>query len=113
MAPPVKVCPHLLMKKFIHSNTAVIATAFLIPAIIAFHPTPETATAAHAVLLLELIVGAISAGVILWILPGIIATKRRHSNASSIWLIAIFLGWSIFGWVAALIWACSTDAVKA
>ena len=100
------------MKKFIHSNTAVIATTFLIPAVIAFHPNPETATGALAILLLELIVGAISAGVILYILPGIIATKRQHSNASSIWLVAIFLGWSLFGWVAALIWACSADSVN-
>jgi hypothetical protein len=44
----------------------------------------------------------------LWLLPGIIASKRKHPNAESIWLITIFLGWSVFGWIGALVWSCSS-----
>jgi hypothetical protein len=44
----------------------------------------------------------------LWLLPGIIASKRKHPNAGSIWLITIFLGWSLFGWIGALVWSCSS-----
>jgi hypothetical protein len=47
---------------------------------------------------------------LLWLLPGIIASKRHHHNCASIWLVTIFLGWSFIGWVVALVWAFSNPA---
>ncbi len=38
-------------------------------------------------------------------LPMIIALKRNHKNKIPIILINIFLGWSLVGWVIALVWA--------
>ena len=38
-------------------------------------------------------------------LPGIVATRRHHPNALAIWLINIFFGWTLIGWVIALVWA--------
>jgi hypothetical protein len=49
----------------------------------------------------------IAALVFIWLLPGIIASKRQHPSAAAIWMITIFLGWSFFGWLAALVWAAS------
>ncbi len=43
--------------------------------------------------------------IILYILPGIIASVRKHSSAVAIWLVDIFLGWTVLGWFIALIWA--------
>ena len=96
------------MKKIIHSNTAVIAATFLAPPIaglLGFCPEDP----AIGVLSMELGFAAIWLVFLLWALPGIIATKRQHQNANFIWLVTVFLGWSGFGWIAALIWACSAD----
>lgn len=43
----------------------------------------------------------------LYVLPGIIASSRGHHNQMPIWIINIFLGWSLLGWVGALAWACT------
>lgn len=56
------------------------------------------------------IVFAIAGGcaLVLWItfLPTFIAYWRAHPNRVPILLLNIFFGWTILGWVAALIWAC-------
>lgn len=41
----------------------------------------------------------------LYLLPGIIASSRDHASAMGIWLLNIFLGWTLVGWVAALVWS--------
>jgi hypothetical protein len=46
----------------------------------------------------------------LYFLPGIVAHMRRHHNENSIVLLNLFLGWTVLGWLAALIWSAS--AVK-
>lgn len=45
--------------------------------------------------------------VAIYFLPAIIATKRDHPNGVSIIVLNFFLGWTLIGWVAALVWACS------
>jgi hypothetical protein len=47
-----------------------------------------------------LIVGA-------YLLPGIVASLRGHHNAGAIWLTSLLLGWTGFGWIAALIWSAT------
>ncbi|MNC33244.1 hypothetical protein D3C75_816290 [compost metagenome] len=42
---------------------------------------------------------------VLYLLPGIIASSREHKNSAAIWVLNIVLGWSFLGWVAALVWA--------
>jgi hypothetical protein len=44
-------------------------------------------------------------GLTLWLLPGFIASGRKHHNRFAIWLVTILLGWSGIGWLVALIWA--------
>lgn len=46
-------------------------------------------------------------GFCLYFLPGIIAGFRGHHNAVAIQLLNLFLGWSVIGWIAALIWAAT------
>lgn|SRR3989338_2070072 len=41
----------------------------------------------------------------LYFLPSIIAGMKRKENAISILILNIFLGWTILGWIGALIWA--------
>lgn len=37
--------------------------------------------------------------------PTIIAYRRGHHNWEAIGAVNMFLGWTILGWIAALIWA--------
>lgn len=42
---------------------------------------------------------------LLYMLPTIEAKLRGHANIASIALVNLFLGWSLIGWVVALVWA--------
>ncbi|STY91640.1 superinfection immunity protein [Leclercia adecarboxylata] len=44
-------------------------------------------------------------GLVIYLLPGVIASSRMHKNSTAIWVLNIVLGWSFLGWVAALVWA--------
>lgn len=44
----------------------------------------------------------------LYLLPGIVASSRRHHNLNAIWILNILLGWTFIGWVGALVWACTS-----
>lgn len=46
-------------------------------------------------------------GSVVYFLPTINAKSRKHPNASSIFLLDLFLGWTLIGWVAALVWSAS------
>ncbi len=45
-----------------------------------------------------------------YFLPGAIAKNRHHHNAGAIWALNILLGWTMLGWIGALVWALT--AVK-
>ncbi len=47
-------------------------------------------------------------GLVLYLLPAFIAYQRAHSNRHAILLINLFLGWSIIGWLGALIWSATS-----
>lgn len=40
-----------------------------------------------------------------YMIPSIIASLRKHHNAFAIFLTNLLLGWTVIGWVVALIWA--------
>lgn len=46
-----------------------------------------------------------------WI-PPMVAAVRHHPNARAIFVLNLFLGWTIFGWVGALIWASTAIPKK-
>ena len=45
----------------------------------------------------------------LYFLPTIIALIRKKRNTVAILLLNFFLGWSLVGWVIALVWASTSD----
>jgi hypothetical protein len=49
--------------------------------------------------------------ILVYFLPSLIASNRKHNNVNPIQALNIFLGWTALGWIAALIWAL-TDNVK-
>lgn len=44
-----------------------------------------------------------------YLLPTGIAVGRKRSNAGSIFVVNLFLGWTLIGWVVSLAWAVATD----
>ncbi len=44
-----------------------------------------------------------------YLLPASVAGIRDHRNAAGIFLLNFFLGWTILGWIGALIWAVSAQ----
>lgn len=46
---------------------------------------------------------------VLYFFPAIVASSRRHRNRSAILCLNFFLGWTVLGWVAALVWACTNE----
>ncbi len=47
----------------------------------------------------------IGLGIVAYFIPGIIAVTRRHRKVTSILLVNLFFGWSVLGWIFALVWA--------
>ena len=45
----------------------------------------------------------------IYFIPVIIAYIRRHNNILAITILTIFLGWTFFGWLAAVLWALNSD----
>jgi len=50
-------------------------------------------------------------GFVMYFLPSIIALVRSKRDVTGIVLLNFFLGWTMIGWVVALIWALKTDVV--
>jgi Superinfection immunity protein len=48
-------------------------------------------------------------GFVLYFLPAIIAFARSKRDAISILVLNFFLGWTMIGWVIALVWALKED----
>src|SRR5262245_55278826 len=61
------------------------------------------------ILLLISLVPTIIASIPLYFLPTIIASIRRHRNRMAIGALNLLLGWTVIGWVAALVWAFIAD----
>jgi hypothetical protein len=48
---------------------------------------------------------------IFYFLPTVIALVRSKRDALSIFLLNFFLGWTLVGWIVALVWAFKVDVV--
>lgn len=48
-------------------------------------------------------------GLPVYFAPSFVATSGKKKNSSAIMVLNFFLGWSLVGWVAALVWAMVAD----
>ncbi|MGA7424200.1 MAG: superinfection immunity protein, partial [Candidatus Sulfotelmatobacter sp.] len=48
-------------------------------------------------------------GFVMYFLPSILAFARSKRDTTAIVLLNFFLGWTMIGWVVALVWAVKTD----
>lgn len=49
-------------------------------------------------------------GVFLYFLPAVVAAYRQKRNAGAIAVLNLLLGWTVLGWIIALVWAVTEDA---
>lgn len=47
--------------------------------------------------------------IIIYFMPASVASNRLHMNRTSIMVLNLFLGWTLIGWLIALIWAYSAN----
>jgi hypothetical protein len=47
--------------------------------------------------------------ILVYFLPFVVAAARKHRFSTAIGLLDLLLGWTVFGWLAALIWAVNRD----
>ena len=48
---------------------------------------------------------------IFYFLPFAIAFNKKRANSGAIFALNLFLGWSLIGWVVALVWAMKDEQV--
>ena len=58
-----------------------------------------------------LVMVSLIVGVVLYFLPTIIVVKRQTANVTPIVLVNLLLGWTVIGWIIALIWSLSAQGV--
>jgi hypothetical protein len=46
----------------------------------------------------------------LYFLPAIVAAARKHRQSAAIFMLDVLLGWTLIGWVAALVWSLTQPA---
>jgi hypothetical protein len=49
-------------------------------------------------------------GTVMYFLPSIVALAKSKRDLLAIFLLNFFLGWTMIGWVVALVWAAKSDA---
>ena len=53
------------------------------------------------------LIAAVAMGI--YFLPTTIADEKRHKNTTAIFIVNLFFGYTVIGWVIALIWALTED----
>jgi hypothetical protein len=56
------------------------------------------------------IVLALVVFLIIYFIPFLAALGNAHRQCGAIFILNLFLGWTLIGWVAALVWACTKPA---
>lgn len=49
-------------------------------------------------------------GLGVYFFPVVCAWSRDHSNTTAIFVLNLFLGWTVIGWVGAMVWAFTNPA---
>lgn len=61
--------------------------------------------AGFVLLMFWIIVGFVT----LYFVPAIVAFSRKHNSKVAILVVNFVFGWSLVGWIIALVWACTRN----
>ena len=70
--------------------------------------TPTVARGNGAIVVVAWLLTVLTVG---YMLPWAVAVTRRSSNSTSVALVCLFLGWTVIGWIVALVMACTGSSV--
>jgi hypothetical protein len=59
------------------------------------------------------LLGALAVVLGLYFLPSFVAGHRRHPSGGAVIILNLLLGWTLLGWVVALVWAMTGEAGSA
>jgi hypothetical protein len=48
-------------------------------------------------------------GLAIYFIPCFVSGAKHKTNGIAIAMLNLFLGWTLVGWVVALVWACTND----
>ncbi len=68
-------------------------------------PMPSPSPVAEVVGGMSILTVLMILSVLMYFIPALVG--MRHKQAAAIFVLNAFLGWTIVGWVAALVWACT------
>lgn len=49
----------------------------------------------------------IAVALLIYMAPWVVAMLRDHHQRSAIAVLTLLLGWTVIGWIGALVWACT------
>lgn len=49
---------------------------------------------------------------LIYFIPWIVAMSRGSKRTAGVFVVNLFLGWTLLGWVLALAWAAGSDKVE-
>lgn len=58
-----------------------------------------------------IVLAAYVAAAVAYFTPAIVASRRRVTNAGSVFVVDLFLGWTVIGWIVALAMALRTSTL--
>lgn len=50
--------------------------------------------------------------VLCYFVPGAVASIRHHHQTAAIWVLNVLLGWTVIGWIVALVWASTAVRMR-
>lgn len=53
----------------------------------------------------------VAACIVVYFLPAIVAARLKHNNLFGVSVLNVFLGWTLVGWVVAVVWAFAKPQV--
>lgn len=58
-------------------------------------------------LLHGLVLVAVDVVLMIYLIPTLVASSRKHANTLAIFVLNLILGWTFLGWAVALVWSCT------
>ena len=80
-----------------------MSAALLVAGLLAFADDGDALASALVILIL------VALGLFVYFIPSIVARGKNRANA--IFVLNLFLGWTLLGWVGALVWAVAEKKV--
>src|ERR1022692_2699505 len=95
----------LVVVLLVFAAVAAAAIFHVIPTFDTTNGLPDPSSPAAMLLAIVIIIPISIVSLVVYFLPTIVAARRAHPQLPAICVLDVFLGWTVVGWVIALVWA--------